>query len=112
MKCQHGTSQVQGVLNQPSDPVNKFPSDNIVLQIQLPQCLSAYIIMSNRALLLPAVEHGFLKILKPSLHNVYKAIKTQDLKQQPDRNVSSVQNYMFGPLFGYILTVCLPSHQF
>jgi hypothetical protein len=67
--------------------------------------------MRNGTLFFRTVQRGKLKIFKPSLYDIDKAIKMKDVKEKPLEEVIPQEYHEFLPLFSKVLADRLPPHR-
>jgi len=79
--CHDAPVTVQGVTEEPPEPVNSNDKGVFEPQIRPQRSVQGNIVMLNGSLFFWTVKTGNLTIFKSSLYGIQKAIKTKDRKE-------------------------------
>jgi hypothetical protein len=96
--CHDVPVTVQGVMEEPPEPVYQV-KDIFERKIRPLRPFQGHIGMLNGASFFCTVKKGKLRIFKPSLYDINKAIEAKDLKERPLEEIVPKQYHEFLPLF-------------
>lgn len=95
------SSLVQGVVEEPPEPIDGTRKDTIKLMIQSVRPFQENIVMLNGSFFFWVVKKGKLTICERSLCDINKAIEAKDLKEQSLEEVIAVQYHNILPIGWY-----------